>query len=352
MYRFTLDAATEFLLGRSVASLHAAQSDFAYAFARIQHIMSIIARTGPFKVLFPRGELKRHVHTLNAFVEPFIDDALALSPEELEKRTKSEHGYTFLHALASYTRDRKVLRDQLVNILLAGRDTTACTLSWLFWELSRNPEVVSDLRQEIKERVGFDRAPTYDDLKNMRYLQHTLHETLRLYPVVPFNIRISLRDTTLPRGGGPAGDQPVGVLKHTPIGYSTHYMQHTPEIYPETSETFPPPETFAPHRWEHWTPRPWTYIPFNGGPRICVGQNFALMEMGYTLTRILQRFGRIESRMNSVERSGKESTKRRWERRNPEVPDPVEKFVESRERMMSEIVLQPAREIQVAFYEA
>ena len=86
-------------------------------------------------------------------------------------------------ALASYTRDRDVLRDQIVAVLLAGRDTTAVTLSWLFYELSRHPQIVQKLRAEIMNFVGVDRHPTYSDLKSMRYLAHTLNETLRLYPV-------------------------------------------------------------------------------------------------------------------------------------------------------------------------
>lgn len=71
-----------------------------------------------------RKAFNRHLVTLNSFVEPFIEDALALSKTELENRTKSDSGYTFLHALAAHTRDRKFLRDQLVAVLLAGRDTT------------------------------------------------------------------------------------------------------------------------------------------------------------------------------------------------------------------------------------
>jgi Cytochrome P450 len=104
-------------------------------------------------------------------VNPYIQQALRLSPEELETKTKSESGYTFLHALASYTRDRKVLRDQLVNVLLAGRDTTASTLSWTFYELGRHPKVFQRLRAEIIDTVGLERPPTYNDLKDMKYLQ-------------------------------------------------------------------------------------------------------------------------------------------------------------------------------------
>lgn len=356
-----------------MGSLENRESEFARAFAKIQHEQNMIARAGPFKVLMSKRTLKRNVRTLNNFVEPFIDEALALPHEELEKRTRADQGYTFLHAIASYTRDRKVLRDQLVAVLLAGRDTTACTLSWLFWELARHPELVRDLRREIEEHVGFHRMPSYQNLKNMKTLQHTLNETLRLYPVVPFNVRSSLKDTTLPHGGGPNGDEPIGILKDTPIAYSPHYMQLTQDIYPPVSDDFPPPHLFAPHRWENWTPKHWTYIPFNGGPRICVGQNFALMEMGYTVTRILQRFTRIENRMDDIHTGLDEKgmmedrglrrdsanvsgangeRKGRWQRTNPEEPMLIERVVESKDRMVSEIVLQPGREVRVAFYDS
>jgi hypothetical protein len=119
----------------------------------------------------PRGPFRKHLKVVNDFVNPFVERVLRLTPEDLETKTKSESGYTFLHALAGYTRDRKVLRDQLVAVLLAGRDTTACTLSWTFYELGRHPEVAERLRQEIINTVGLDRPPTYNDLKNMKYLQ-------------------------------------------------------------------------------------------------------------------------------------------------------------------------------------
>ncbi|KAK5149698.1 hypothetical protein LTR04_006982, partial [Oleoguttula sp. CCFEE 6159] len=185
----------------------------------------------------------------------------------------------------------------LVAVLLAGRDTTACTLSWLFFELSRNARVVRALRREVLDVVGLGRAPTYAHLKSMRYLQHTLNETLRLYPVVPFNVRVALRDTSLPHGGGADSLQPIGVLAGSPVGYSTLVMQRRGdgEIYPDPRATsFPPILDFVPERWAAWTPKPWTYLPFNGGPRICVGQQFALTEMAYTVVRILQRFERVE----------------------------------------------------------
>lgn len=75
-------------------------------------------------------------------------------------------------------------------------------------------------------------------------------------------------------------------------------------------------------RWDTWTPKSWTYIPFNGGPRICIGQQFALTEMGYTLVRLLQRFGAIENLMDGVHPG-----------------------------LHADIVLQPAREVRLRFVE-
>jgi cytochrome P450 len=147
-----------------------------------------------------------------------------------------------------------------------------------------------------------------------------MNETLRLYPVVPFNVRLALKDTTLPRGGGPDGLSPVGILKDTPIGYSTLVMQRREDLTPNDTLLF------SPERWETWQPRPWNYIPFNGGPRICIGQQFALTEMGYTIVRMLQRYERIENFMGNVD-GGEPCLK-------------------------AEIVLQPGQGVRVGFFEA
>jgi len=296
-FKYTLDASTAFLLGHSVNSLENSQDRFSEAFATVQRIQSIIARVGPLNYFVPRKAFYASLKIMEEFIQPFIEQTLQLSPEELEKKSKSDEGYNFLYSLASFTRDRTVLRDQLAAVLLAGRDTTACTLSWLFSEISRRPDIVAKLRREIEENVGMDEKPTYTHLKNMRYLTHVINETLRLYPIVPFNVRVSLKDTTLPRGGGPDGTQPIGVPANTPIGYSTLFLQRREDIYPSTSEKFPHYLDFEPDRWDGWNPKMWTYIPFNGGPRICIGQQFALTEVAYTTVRILQTYSRVECKM-------------------------------------------------------
>lgn len=229
--------------------------------------------------------------------------------------------------MAQFTRDRKVLRDQLIAVLIAGRDTTASTLSWAIYELSKKPECVQRLRAEIAQFVGLEgdatcRHPSSADLKAMKYLQHVLNETLRMYPVLPFNVRMALRDTTLPRGGGPDGNERVAVCKDTPVAYSTLLLQRRTDLYPPH---LPDPAVFAPERWEQWQPKPWQYIPFNGGPRICIGQQFALTEMGYVLVRLFQKFERVVSHMDAIDHGSP--------------------------TLMDSLVLQPGDGVKVTFYE-
>ncbi|CCX31620.1 Similar to Cytochrome P450 52A1; acc. no. P10615 [Pyronema omphalodes CBS 100304] len=289
-FRFTLDSATDFLLGESVNSLGTTgEMKFVKAFAQIQQYQNDVTRLGPLRVFMPKGNFKENIKILNSFVEPFVKKTLQLKPEELLEKT--ETNYNFLHALAGFTRDPKVLRDQLVAVLLAGRDTTAGTLSWCFYELAKRPECVEILRQEILDTVGPDAAPTYAHLKGMKYLQHVMDETLRLYPAVPFNIRVALKDTVLPTGGGATKLEPVGVPAGTPIAYSALVMQRRKDIFgPDADE-------FRPERWRNWSPKPWTFIPFNGGPRICIGQQFAYAEMAYTIVRLFQTFDGVQDRM-------------------------------------------------------
>jgi cytochrome P450 len=133
---------------------------------------------------------------LNEFIAPYVQKSLS---------EKVDEARNFAQTLAGFTDNPKVIRDNLVNILLAGRDTTAATLSFLFQELAHDPQVYARLREEVLQHVGAEGEPTYSDLKEMKYLQNCLNETLRLYPIVPVNGRMALVDTTLPLGGGPDG---------------------------------------------------------------------------------------------------------------------------------------------------
>ncbi|KAL7930885.1 cytochrome P450 [Trichoderma chlorosporum] len=325
-FRYTLDASADFLLGVDFKSLTTPDHTLMHTFNEVQRIQNVMVRASNLRWLIPKRTYRAGIRSIEDFVKPIIQRVLSLTPSELDAHMKSEKDYTLLHELASAAPDPKFLRDQIFSILLAGRDTTASALSFAIYELSRHPEAVARLRGEILATIGTHQLPTYEHLKNMPYLRAVLNETLRLYPAVPFNVRIALRDTTLPRGGGPDGTLPLAVLKGTKIGYSTLVMQRRPDLYPPVSESFADPAVFSPERWTDWHPRPHDFIPFNAGPRFCLGQQFALTEMGYTLCRIFQRFDRVQSFMHEID-GGKPLLK-------------------------SDIVLSPGQGVHVAFWEA
>ncbi|KAK3044892.1 hypothetical protein LTS18_015124 [Coniosporium uncinatum] len=101
------------------------------------------------------------------------------------------------------------------------------------------------------------------------------------------NGRRAAKDTSIPLGGGPDGQSPVFIGKGTEVGYSVHIMHRRKDLWGEDAEEFKP---------ARWSGRRvgWEYLPFNGGPRICLGQQFALTELSYVIVRMLQRFDEID----------------------------------------------------------
>lgn len=201
--------------------------------------------------------------------------------------------YVLLDHLIQQTNDRIKIRSELLNILIAGRDTTASLLSNVWFELSKRPDLWSILRNEIDTTLSGS-PPTYEELKDLRYLHAIIRESLRLYPILPLNARIALVDTKLPVGGGPNGTSPVFVPKGQIVSWNAYTMHRDKSVYgPDALE-------FTPDRWLDTADPPlrpgWSYLPFNGGPRVCIGQNFALTEVAYTTVRLVQAFGGIESR--------------------------------------------------------
>ncbi|RAK90605.1 cytochrome P450 [Aspergillus costaricaensis CBS 115574] len=294
---YTLDSATEFLFGHSVQSLNQrlsgavpSENDFASAFNYAQHAIARNTRLGFLGRVIPDHKATRSNRICHSLVEQFIEKALKYR-EDYAKKSSNDEGrhtrYLFLQGLAEQTGDRDRIRDELMNILLAGRDTTASLLSNLFFMLARCPKIWKKLREEVATLNG--RAPTYQQLRNLTYLKHCLNESLRFYPVVPVNSRKALSNTVLPVGGGSAGRSPVFVRKGTIVFYSVWAMHRRQDIYgPDANE-------FRPERWADLRPG-WEYLPFNGGPRICIGQQYALTEAAYVTVRLAQQFSILESR--------------------------------------------------------
>ena len=115
------------------------------------------------------------------FVDELIKKALSNRQKAAEKSTPEPGRVTFLSQLAAETTDRVKIRSELLNLLLAGRDTTAALMANVFFELSKRPEIQSRLRREIDTFIGAD-LPTFEGIKSMKYLRAVLNESLRTHP--------------------------------------------------------------------------------------------------------------------------------------------------------------------------
>ncbi|RDL38393.1 Uncharacterized protein BP5553_02733 [Venustampulla echinocandica] len=292
-FRLTLDVTTAFLFGESIESLKAPENTgkqtFAEAFNVAQEYIAKRFRLLDLYWLVGGKEFRDACEKVRFLADQIIDRNLSHEMTEDEGRK-----YVFLRAMAKKSPDRNALRSQIINILTAGRDTTACLLSWTFFLLIRHPQVLEKLRVEISELNG-NTDLTRTDLRNVKYLQHVLKETLRLYPPVPVNARTALCTTVLPTGGGPDRTSPVLIPKGSSVAYSVYTMHRLPDLYGMDAELF------RPERWDepmglsqNETNSKWGYLPFNGGPRICLGMDFALTEAAYTVVRIIQKFPTIK----------------------------------------------------------
>jgi cytochrome P450 len=170
----------------------------------------------------------------------------------------------------------KQLRDETMTLFLAGHETTALTLAWTWYLLSKNPAAEVRLHEELRDVLG-GRAPVIGDLGRLPYLLAVVNEVLRLYPPAYILARTSIAPCTI--GGY---DFPTG---------STIIMAQW--VMHRDARFFDDPEAFHPERWldglEDRLPSG-AYFPFGDGPRRCIGQNFALMEAVLVIATIAQKF--------------------------------------------------------------
>jgi cytochrome P450 len=171
---------------------------------------------------------------------------------------------------------RDQLRDNLGNMLGAGTETTAVALSWAWYLLAKNPEAERTLRNEVDSILGA-RRPTFDDLARLAYTRMLINETLRLYPPAHAMSRTAIGD-----------DEVCGfrIRARAPVLMSP-WVTHRSPVYWEEPEKFDP-QRFAPERSRGR--HDYAYYPFGGGPRMCIGDRFSLMEQTLALAMTAQRF--------------------------------------------------------------
>ena len=174
----------------------------------------------------------------------------------------------------SFMTDKQV-RDEAMTLFLAGHETTANALAWTWYLLTQHPAAYARMREEV-DRVLRGRLPTFADLPDLPYTLQVLKESMRLYPPAFAFGRVAIRPVTI--GGF---EIPTGTI----ILVSQYAIHRRPQYFPD-------PERFDPGRFtleaEQRLPR-YAYIPFGGGPRICIGNHFALMEGHLVLATLAQR---------------------------------------------------------------
>jgi len=172
--------------------------------------------------------------------------------------------------------DDRQIRDQVMTLLLAGHETTAMALSWAWYLLDRHPRIAERLRAEISAALG-DRDPTIDDLPHLGYVRRVFEETMRLYPPAWIMTRTARETDEI---GG------YRVPRGTIVTLSPYLTHRAPELWPE-------PERFDPDRFtaDQSEQRPrFAYFPFAGGPRQCIGSEFAMTEATLALATIARRY--------------------------------------------------------------
>jgi cytochrome P450 len=168
------------------------------------------------------------------------------------------------------------LRDEIITIFLAGHETTANALTWTWYLLSQNPEVEARLHREVDEVLN-GRLPTAEDYPKLSYTEMALAESMRLYPPAWITGRRALNDYQIKDYFIPARS----------LILMSQYVMHRNEKY------FVDPLKFDPERWrpEAKESRPkFSYFPFGGGPRMCIGENFAWMEGVLMIATLAQRW--------------------------------------------------------------
>lgn len=168
------------------------------------------------------------------------------------------------------------LLDETIILLVAGHETSAVSMSWAWYLLGIHPEVEEKLLDSVIENLG-DEDPTFEDVRGLGYALQILEESMRMYPAVWFMDREPLEDDEI---------NGVKIKKGEDIGGFIYGLHRNP-AYWENPDTFDPNRFSAENKKTH---TPFSFLPFGGGPRLCIGKNFAQMEMQFILAMLIRRY--------------------------------------------------------------
>ncbi|XP_073013074.1 cytochrome P450 94C1-like [Typha latifolia] len=285
--RFTFDTISKISFGLDPACLEISlpMSEFAMAFDTASRLSAWRgAATAPIVWKIKRWlnvgserELKKAIGLIN-------DLAVAVIRQRRKLGFESNQDLLSRFLASVNGDDEKYLRDIVVSFLLAGRDTVASVLTTFFLLLSKNPAVLAAVRGEVDDVMkGSDPGnalASYEKIKGMHYLHAAIYESMRLYPPVQFDSKFCVDDDVLPDG--------TFVSKGRRVTYHPYAMGRMESIWGDDCEEF------KPERWLRdgvFTPESlFKYPVFQAGQRVCIGKEFAILEMKTVIVSVVQRF--------------------------------------------------------------
>ncbi|XP_057499251.1 cytochrome P450 704C1-like [Actinidia eriantha] len=224
------------------------------------------------------ADLKKNIKVIDDFVYKLIrNKAEQMDKSPNDSCAKKEDILSrFLQANVT---DPKYLRDIILNFIIAGKDTTAATLSWFIYMMCKHPTIQEKIVREIQEATNVKEVTNFSEFAasireevfdKLQYLHAALTETLRLYPVVPVDAKICFSDDTLPDG--------FSVNKGDMVAYQAYAMGRMKFIWGDDTEEFKP-ERWLDENGNFRQESPFKFTAFQAGPRICLGKEFAYRQM-------------------------------------------------------------------------
>lgn len=274
MNRLTLSIAGQVLFNRDIGR----ESD------RIGEALKLIFRDVNHRITSPFAIPRRVPTPYNQRVEEAVDDLHDVVDDLIEQRRGRAEDFDDLLSMLMLAEDEETgermddeqVRDEITTFLIAGHETTSNALAWTFYLLSLHPENRRMLEDEIDLKLG-DEVPSFESLSELIYTNMIFNEATRLYPPAWTIEREPIETDDIGGYRVPSGS----IVMTAP-----YFVHHNPDVWTN-------PEGFDPERFAPGTDDPdhrYAHFPFGGGPRKCVGADFAAMEYKFILAMVTRRF--------------------------------------------------------------
>jgi cytochrome P450 len=281
------------IIGKSEPSAFKAFDDAAILIMRRRLVPKYVWKLQRWLNVGPEKKLKELVDSVHTYVTHLVNQSLSKRNEDVSGQDQDEKIRTAVELFVEHSGDDKVglrprdLVDFVLNFMIGARDTSAVTTMWLFYRLSKHPEVEAKIREELTVKlqhlgVGQDGYITADHVKQLIYLEAVIKETLRFHPAAPFMSRVANQDTVI--------DGDVFIRKGENVGLSVYAMARNPRVWgPDAAE-------FKPERWidaetgELLSFPANKFLSFSAGPRQCIGIKLAMLNLRVLTANLLHRY--------------------------------------------------------------